>query len=116
MKENDVETIASKALWVVSGVKPRVIEYIEKEKYVAFLTTCYLNIGQGKQTTIRTAIDDYITIIVSDKRVSIITDTGDGKKSSYYKNDTLLCQFEELEADLYNLVMVIDTVLYRLGM
>lgn len=116
MKEKNVETITATALLVVSGVEPRVIEYIEKERYVAFLSTCYLNIGQGKQTTIRTAIDDYFTIIVSDSRVSIITDGGDGKKSSYYKSETLLCQFEEIEADLYNLVMVIDTVLYRLGM
>jgi hypothetical protein len=116
MKENDIETIARTAFKVINDIEPRAIEYIEKDRYEAFLVTCYLNIGQGKQTTIRTAITDYLTIIVTDYRVSVITDMDNGKRSSYYKNETPLCQFEVLYDDLYNLVMVIDTVLYRLGM
>lgn len=52
------------------------------------------------------------SIITSKERISLIY----GKKASNYKNDSAICQYDDLSDDVHEILMLIQTVIDRMDL
>lgn len=83
-------------------------DYMTEEDLVTLLTFAYLSNDTCVEVT-RRVQESGITVIVSEKRVSVILE----EESSYIKKEEPLCKYESVELDLYNILSIIEATIIR---
>ena len=83
-------------------------DYMTEEDLVTLLTFAYLSNDTCVEVT-RRVKESGITVIVSEKRVSVIL----GEESSYIKKEDPLCKYEAIKLDLYSILSTIEETIIR---
>lgn len=109
MKTTDIETVYQTALQIILISKPAIFDEVKLESLANVLTSIYLMNDKSKEVTNR--LLNFGTIIATRTQVSIILDTG---SASHYGNSEPLCYYDDLDADLTNLLSIIDLTFQRI--
>lgn len=116
MKETNINKINEVATQLLEELQPKVLDYIDKWRYTAFLTMAYLNNNQGKETTVRSAVEGYMTVIVTQTTVSVISDDGFLRHWAGSGTNLPICLYEDLERDMRNLISMIEAAIHKMGL
>lgn len=116
MKETNINKINEVATQLLEELQPKALDYIDKWRYTAFLTMAYLNNNQGKETTVRSAVEGYMTVIVTQTAVSVISDDGVIRHWARYGIDLPVCLYEDLEQDMRNIIGMIEAAIHKMGL
>lgn len=109
MKTTGIETVYQTALQIILISKPAIFDKVSLESLANVLTNIYLTNDQSKETSNR--LLNFGTIIATHTQVSIILDTG---RASHYGNSEPLCYYDDLGADLTNILSIIDLTYQRI--
>lgn len=109
MKTTDIEEIYQAALQIILISKPAIYDEVEFGSLANVLTNIYLMNDQSKEVSNR--LLGFGTIIATRTQVSIILDTG---RASHYGNSEPLCYYDDLDADLTNILSIIDLTYQRI--
>lgn len=107
MKVTDLNEIRTHALDVIENVGCSLDEYIDRDEVADCITMIYAN--NDRQSGLGQDYNQGISVVASRTRISII---GDGAMS-FYKNQGPICQYEDLDGDLIQIVMVINAAIDR---
>lgn len=87
--------------------------YIDDERIINVVAAIYLNNDMAIEVTTRIKP---LTIIATTHRISVIIDADQGtqKRSTYYKATWAICQYQDMNADVFYILNIIDFCLLRL--
>lgn len=106
-KVTDLNEIRAHALDVIENVGCSLDEYIEQDEVADCITMIYVN--NDRQSGLGQDYNQGISVIASRTRISII---GDGAMS-FYKNQGQICQYNDLDEDLTQIVVVLNAAIDR---
>lgn len=108
MKILDVQQVFETAQSIIIEAQPLISEKISTLNLSWLLTNIYEQLDQTKEQTTR--FKYFGTIITTQKGCSIILDT---KQASNYTDINPLVAYEDLEADLRHILLIIDITYIR---
>lgn len=109
MKTTDIDEIYQTALQIILISEPAIYGNVGLESLANVLTNIYMMNDQSKEVSNR--LLNFGTIIATRTNVSIILDTG---RASHYGNSEPLCYYDDLNADITNILSIIDLVYLRI--
>lgn len=109
MKETDIDYIYNQSLEIVDQAEPAILVDVNRQTLALIMTTFYLSSDISKEQTIR--LFNFGTLIISGLNMSLILDKG---LATRFSQKTPIIQYEELQADLYNILSYIDFCYQRL--
>lgn len=108
MKETDLEIIQSMAIDMIVKYEPIALKYIDTLELSGILTDAYCYNDKAKETTHR--VNGSVTLIFTQTAVSLIF----WEIATRYKSAQPLCLYENLAADITNLLSCVDFCFARL--
>ena len=109
MKITNYDEVYQAAIQIILISRPAIYDEVELVSLANVLTNIYLTNDQSKETSNR--LLNFGTIIATRTQVSIILDTG---RASHYGNSEPLCYYDDLDADLTNILSIIDLTYQRI--
>lgn len=108
MKETNLDTIQSIAIDMIVKYEPIALKYIDTQELSGILTNAYCYNDSAKETTHR--VNGSVTLIFTQTAVSLIF----WNIATRYKSAQPLCLYENLAADITNLLSCVDFCFERL--
>lgn len=106
-KVTDLNEIRTHALDVIGNVGCNLDEYIDQDEVADCITMIYVN--NDRQFGLGQDFKQGISVVSSPTRISII---GEGAMS-FYKTQDPICQYDDLDADLIQIVVVLNAAIDR---
>lgn len=114
MKEQNLNVIKTAAEEMIHNCGASILEIIDYEDYITWLTQAYTLNDRTKEYTARFNAGQYgdVTIITTARRLSIIDNST--SKSSWMNSNYDLCEYQDLIYDLMSLNVMANWVYQRL--
>lgn len=109
MKTTNIQEIFNRARQIIIQNAPAIYPSVSLNNLANVLTNIYLMNDQSKEVSNR--LLGFGTIIATRTQVSIILDTG---RASHYGNSEPICYYNDLDADLTNILSIIDLTYQRI--
>jgi len=109
MKTTNIQEIFDHSRLIIIQNAPAIYPSVSLNNLANVLTNIYLMSDQSKEVSNRLLC--FGTIIATRTQVSIILDTG---RASHYGNSEPLCYYDDLDADLTNILSIIDLTYQRI--
>lgn len=106
-KVTDLGEIQQAVTTVYETIGCSLDEYIETKEVIDCISMIYVN--NDRQTGLGQDFEEGISVVASRTRISII---GQGAMS-FYKNDGPICQYENIVADVEQIITVMDAAIAR---
>ena len=107
MKVTDLNEIRAHAMVVIMTEGCSLDEYIDLDEVADCITMIYVN--NDRQSGLGQDYSQGISVVASQTRISVI---GEGAMS-FYKNQGSICLYNDLDADLIQIVVVLNAAIDR---
>lgn len=108
MKETDYGLIQQAIQQELSETEYYAAQWLTADQLTAIVANIYINMDGSKEVS--NHISDVCTIIATSRRVSLITED----TSTYWKSTVDICLYEDLTADIINILQFIDACFIRI--
>ena len=108
MKVNDYNAVRTEAQEQLDADEWAILNYVSNEVAAIMVANIYtmadLVSGFGQD------IPRTISVISNNSRISVIADGA----ASYYKHDGAICEYNDLEADIHEILIVMEAAIQRM--
>lgn len=108
MKETDYNVVRTEALAVIQTDEWQITNYVDDEVASVIVANIYwmadLVSGFGQD------IPNIISVISNNSRISVIADGA----ASFYKHDGNICEYQNLQNDIHEIMIVLETAIQRM--